>query len=313
MRSFINRYATRLGSLGFVTNSFVLIFSMLIVASSVFSQQDPQFSQNSFLKLPVNPGYAGMMGAFYATSVYRTQWVNFPGAPKTFLFCADAPLKLSNDSTGLARDGVGITFVDDRLGNFHFTNARASYSYHRPVGNVGLFGIGLEAGIIHLDSKAFDTIVPAFSGTTYDLGLGAYYHMTQCYVGFSVAHLPGNMEKMGASPFDYRVARHYYLMAGYTFFLSSRINAEPSVFVKSDAAVTTFDVNLKMIWNNFLWIGSSYRLQDAVVLMAGGTFQLFRASSLVRIGYAYDIGISDLRAYHDNTHEILISYSLKLK
>ena len=78
-----------------------------------FAQQDPQFTQNWMMKLPINPGYAGTTGALCATAAYRTQWVGFPGAPKTFFFSADMPVLAIHG-------GAGLTVMKDKLGNFNW-------------------------------------------------------------------------------------------------------------------------------------------------------------------------------------------------
>src|SRR3972149_4666992 len=106
-----------------------------------FSQQDPQFSQNMFIKLPINPGYAGTNGAICGTLAYRTQWVGFPGSPKTILLAVDAPVPMLHG-------GAGLTIVNDKLGNFGFMHVRGAYSFHKPLGQTGLLGIGLELGIL---------------------------------------------------------------------------------------------------------------------------------------------------------------------
>ena len=299
-----------------------ILFSLglSLTAMLAFAQQDPQFSQNMFIKLPINPGYAGTNGAICATAVYRTQWVGFPGAPKTLFFSVDAPVQILHG-------GVGLTIVNDQLGNFNFMHARAAYSYHHPVGATGLVGIGLEAGLLQSSVKnnwlapdgtnghtaAIDNAIPA-SGVakgTYDVGFGVYYRTEQLHVGISASHVPGNAEHLKESFFDYKAARHYYILAGYDFFLSSTLTLRPSVHVKSDASVTTFDANVNLLWNNMLWGGVSYRLQDAIVPMVGFAWNPTPKSTL-KIGYAYDLGTSDLKTHHNNTHEILLNYCIKL-
>lgn len=281
-----------------------------------FAQQDPQFTQNMFMKLPVNPGYAGTSGSLCATLAYRTQWVGFPGAPKTFFFSADMPMI---DLHG----GIGLTVMKDKLGNFNFTFARAAYSYHKPVGATGLLGIGLELGILQ-SSVAYKWLAPdgtdgnadmaipdqGVNKMTYDVGLGAYYRTDQLHVGFSMSHLPGKAESLKATEFNYQAARHYYVMAGYDFFLTSKITLRPSAHVKSDAAVTTFDLHCNVLYDNFIWGGLSYRLQDAIAPMVGLAWKP-NDKQTIKIGYSYDLGTSDLKAHHSNTHEILVNYCIK--
>lgn len=290
-------------------------FCFLIVVEGL-AQQDPQFSQNMFLKLPVNPGYAGTSGALCATAAYRTQWVGFPGAPKTILFSADMPV-------AALHGGAGLTVVSDKLGNFSFFHARGAYSYHKSIGATGLLGLGLELGMLQGSVKdnwlapdgtdgTADPSIPndAVKKTTYDLGFGAYYRTNQLFVGLSSSHLMGKGHKLTATDFNYQAARHYYVMAGYDFFLSSTLQLRPSVHVKSDAAVTTFDANINLLWNNMLWGGVSYRLQDALAPHIGFAWNPNQKSTL-KIGYAYDLGISDLKSHHNNTHEILMNYCIK--
>ena len=293
----------------------LLSIGLLFFFFQSYSQQDPQFSQNMFVKLPINPGYAGTSGAICATAVYRTQWMNFPGSPKTILFSADAPVQALHG-------GAGLTVVNDQLGNFNFIHARGAYSYHHPLGQTGLLGIGLEAGIMQAAVKdnwlapdgtdgTLDQAIPneKVSKLTYDLGMGAYYRTEQLYVGLSASHIPS--QKLSATEFNYKAARHYYIMAGYSFFLTSTLTLRPSVHVKSDAAVTTFDGNINLLWNNRIWGGVSYRLQDAAVPHIGFSWEPNQKSTL-KLGYAYDLGLSGLKSYHKNTHEVLVNYCIKI-
>lgn len=294
-----------------------IVLSLITVL--IFAQQDAQFSQNTLIKLPVNPGYAGTNGAFCATAVYRNQWMGFEGGgtPKTMLFSVDAPV------IGL-HGGLGLTVISDKIGNFVFTQARAAYSYHTQVGSTGLLGIGIEAGIFQGsvggkwltpsgDDGTLDVAIPneSLKKTTYDIGLGAYYRTEQLFFGVSAAHVPGKAQRLEAPEFNYQAARHYYVMAGYDFLLSSAIKLRPSVHVKSDAAVTTFDANINLLWNDMIWGGVSYRLRDAIIPMIGFAWSPSQKSTL-KVGYAYDIGASDLKNHHNDTHEILVNYCIKL-
>lgn len=295
----------------------LLSVSLSFLSVVVLAQQDPQFSQNYMMKLPVNPGYAGTTGPLCVTAAYRTQWVGFPGSPKTFFLSADK--KVVN-----LHGGIGLTIMKDKLGNFNFTHARFAYSYHKPVGQTGLLGVGLDLGILQASVEynwlapdgtngAADLAIPdaGVNKMTYDLGLGAYYRTDQLYVGFSMSHLPGKAESLKAPEFNYQAARHYYIMAGYDFFLTEKITLRPSAFVKSDAAVTTFDLHCNLLWDKFLWGGLSYRLQDAIVPSVGVAWKPNDKQTL-KVGYAYDLGTSDLKPHHSNTHEILVNWCIKM-
>lgn len=315
----------------------LLIFNMIkmrktltIIAFSItglvtFAQQDAQFSMNMFNRLSVNPAYAGMNKALCATLLYRQQWTSFPGAPKTAL--------LSVDYGTIAHGGLGLTVDQDALGFDKTLKAKLAYSFQLPVGP-GTLGIGLDAGMIQKSidatmtdgngNKGFlapdgtttaspgtDQAIPwsGTSATTYDVGFGLYYQTKQLYVGLSSLHLPEQqLTKKGTDVsndpynFNFKVARHYYVMAGYTFILGSTFDLRPSVLAKSDASSTQVDINLLAYWKKMVFIGASYRLSDALVGIVGLEW------SGIRFGYSYDMTTSAIKNYSHGSHEIMLGY-----
>src|SRR5882762_10603964 len=84
--------------------------------SLVYAQQRPIQSLYMFDPLLINPAYAGNQVQLSATAIYRNQWVNLDGAPKTFTATAHSGFKkkkvgvgfiLSNDQIGIHND-VGL-------------------------------------------------------------------------------------------------------------------------------------------------------------------------------------------------------------
>ena len=297
----------------------VLTLGLAASALVVFGQQDAQFTQYTHNKLTYNPGYAGMNGSICAVILYRSQWMQFPGAPQTGLLNIDAPVFQNSALHG----GAGLTVINDVLGNDHSLFARACYAYHLPIGAVGKLGIGLEAGMIQKSLKfnwippdGTNTITTDFSipdaGTsaiTYDLNFGLYYNTQKLYVGLSASHLP-QQELKKTQQFDFQNARHYFLIAGYTFDISSSLQLMPSVKVKSDAKSTIFDLGANVVWNNMVWGGVAYRMTDAVAAMAG--FMQNKDKYSWKIGVSYDITLSELKDYSSNTPEVMLGYCFKI-
>ncbi|MGZ5222184.1 MAG: PorP/SprF family type IX secretion system membrane protein, partial [Chitinophagaceae bacterium] len=217
--------------------------TLFITGLAAFAQQDAQFSMNMFNRLAVNPAYAGMNKALCGTLLYRQQWTAFPGSPKTGL--------LSVDFGEVLFGGVGLTIDQDQLGFDRTLKAKLAYSFHLPLGP-GSLGIGIDAGMIQKAltgnfiapdgttsaTPGTDMAIPwsGSSAITYDVGLGLYYTTRKMYVGLSSLHLPQQQLRDAASNFNfnYKVARHYYIMAGYTFDLGSKFDLTPSVLAKSD-------------------------------------------------------------------------------
>ena len=108
------------------------IFTTLTVAlaaftSVSFAQQDPQFTQFMHSKLIYNPGYAGTSEAICANVLYRQQWVNFPGAPKTGLVSFDMPI-------GSLPIAIGLNVMSDQIGFSKTLFARLALAYNRHIG-----------------------------------------------------------------------------------------------------------------------------------------------------------------------------------
>lgn len=294
---------------------------LLITGLASYAQQDAQFSMNMFNRLAVNPAYAGMNKALCGTLLYRQQWTAFPGAPKTGL--------LSVDFGEVLYGGVGLTIDQDQLGFDRTLKAKLAYSFHLPLGP-GSLGIGLDAGMINKSlsgnfidpsgntssSPGTDMAIPwsGTSATTYDVGLGLYYTTNRLYVGISSMHLPQQqLSQTGAGyDFNYKVARHYYVMAGYTFQLGNQFDLTPSVLTKSDASATQLDLNLIAKWNKMIFGGFSYRLSDAMVGIIG-LEKSFTPKLTAKFGYSYDITTSTIKNHSSGSHEIMLGFCYKIK
>lgn len=284
----------------------ILTFLSLLTVSVGFAQQDPQFSQNMFNRLSINPAYAGSNGAYCGTLMYRDQWDKFPGAPKTVMFSADAQVLPIHG-------GVGINVLSDQLGNEKTLIANLSYAYRMNLG-IGFLSLGLQAGILQ---KSFidkfnplqpgDVAIPnpGVSALVPDFTFGAFYNTSKLYFGISSTHLAAPSLSYGDANIKLDLARHYYVMAGYDYELKPEFTLKPSMLIKSDANQVQLDLNLNLLWNNFVWGGVSYRLQDAVVAMVGVEW------NSIKFGYAFDVTTSNLKDYSQGTHEIMLGYCYK--
>lgn len=292
---------------------------LVAIGFAAYAQQDAQFSQNFFTRLNTNPAYAGMDQAYCASLVYRNQWVNFPGNPTTFIFNGDAYLP----SIG---GGLGLTAYEDKLGFENTLEVKLSYSYHLIVGP-GVLGIGPSVGFFQkslsgpwappdgMGTSTTDPLIPVNgnTATTYDIGLGLYYATPQgLYVGLSTSHLPQQTIASNYKSYAYDVARHYFVMAGYTYNASATWDIIPDLYVESDASSTQFQLNVRAQYNKLIWLGVGYRMNDAFVALLGLNYGLKNGSNL-KFGYSYDFTTSDIHSYSSGSHEIALQYCFKPK
>ena len=299
---------------------FSFLYLLIIVKLAAFSQQDPQFTNNMFYKLGVNPGFAGAEGTISGIILNRYQWVGFEGAPKTLIFSADAAINAFG-SPG----GIGLNIVSDELGFEKNTQINVNYAYSKTL-VIGKLGIGLSLGLYNKSingewevpednlgiytQPSSDPAIPQgeVSQMAIDAGLGLYLSSNQYFLGASVTHINQASIKFSdlASTF---LVRHYYLMGGYNIKLSDPLfELRPSFLLKSDLASWQLDLNTNIVFNERFWGGITYRVQDAIALLMG-----MEMENGLRFGYSFDLVTSALSRYGYGSHEIFVSYSLDLE
>jgi type IX secretion system PorP/SprF family membrane protein len=296
-------------------SKFICIAMLLLSVSSAFSQQLPQFTQYMFNTISINPAYAGSRETLSIVGLHRSQWVGLEGGPETQTLSAHAPLR--NEKMGL-----GISFVNDKLGYENFTYLYADYSYTIKVSESTKLAFGAKAGLTHynLDEELLnDPFVvddPFFNDVSNrwspNVGAGLYLHSQQWYVGLSAPRiLNTDYNKGREGTLDYIALERisYYLTGGYVFNLSETTKLKPSVLLKAtNGAPLSFDISANFLFNETFWIGGGYRVDQNTAAI--GAIADFQISKQLRIGYAYEYPISDLRAYTSGTHEILLMFEV---
>lgn len=266
-------------------------------------------SQYMFNGLFLNPAYAGSHQYFSSSLLHRTQWVSFPGAPKTSLVAIDGLIPKKDNM------GVGLIVAHDRIGATEQTDVYANYAYQLRL-KKGKLAFGLKAGVSNYIFKSsgvtvWDANDEVFTGRRSawlpKFGFGTYYFCDNWYAGISI---PTLMAYDANHDFSFDVNkgsflnRHYYVYGGYVFKLNEKFKLKPSTLVKYlPAAPVEADINLNLLYNDQFWIGASYRSMDAVVLMVE-----YQTNTRFRVGYAFDFTTSKIRNYSTGTHEIMIGY-----
>jgi type IX secretion system PorP/SprF family membrane protein len=289
---------------------------LVLIMQPVFSQQDPLSSHYMFNTMSYNPGVAGTSGMICATALNRQQWIGFKGAPSTTVFNVSAPVSLFK-----IKSGVGLLIESDNIGFDKDINLSAVYTYLMDLGS-GKLGIGINLGMLNKTltptwqipsgdahtPPSGDPLIPENkeSFVAFDAGLGLYFKAEKYYAALSVTHL--NQPKIKFTKGTPYISRHYYLTAGYTLQLPNpSLELIPSVFAFSDGKVTQVAVTSLVRYNKKVWGGVSYRAGDALTGMVG--VELYNG---IRLGYAYDFTISDIRKNSSGSHEFMVNYCFDL-
>jgi len=289
---------------------------LLLMTTSMFAQQDALFSQYMFNKLAVNPGYAGSRELLSADLIYRYQWVNIEGAPKTVSASIHSPL----NNPHLA---LGFNLSNDKIGPLSNTSAMATFAY-RIIFPKSKLSFGIQAGVKSSDVlwnefKAYDDNEPFLDmanpiakKVVPDANFGVYYYSDKFYAGISSRQLLQNQsllvkDSTGNTQFT-KLTTHFYGMTGAAFPLGDNVVFRPSLLAKFvNNAPPQLDLNASFLFANTLWLGVSYRTEKAISLITE-----INIAQNFRIGYSYDIWINELQAYNKGSHEIRLSFDINV-
>lgn len=283
---------------------------MIASVAQLSAQQLPHYSNYMLNDYPMNPAVGGSHPYFEGMSNNRYQWVGITDAPRTYMLSVNGPTKSLNV-------GLGGMLFTDIVGPTRRTGFYLSYAYHLKLTPKIKLSLGLSAGLLQfmVDGSKItlhdphDNVISGGVETAYipDFGAGVYAYSTdhKWYVGASVPQIFENKIKF----FDYtttglsKLATHYYVTAGYKFDLGESFKIEPSTCVKFvQPAPVQFDLGLRAIYKDKIWIGGAYRHLDAISAMVGFVMQ-----ENITFAYSYDFATTDIKKYSTGTHELMIA------
>ena len=292
-----------------------IVWLLLLFCGVANAQQDPQFNQYFFNPLSVNPAYAGSRGGLSAVALHRSQWVGFEGAPTTQAFAVHAP---SRDK----KTGYGLQFMNDQIGPKNTISVSGIYAYKIQLLR-GQLGFGLRASLynyifdwseINFEDQAATRT--ALNGTetylTPSFDFGVYYSDKKNYVGLELTHL--NEGKLGIQTDNVNLSSasqqraQAIIVAGRAFVLNDKFTFKPSVLIKTANNQPAFvDLNGSVLLNKKIWLGLAYRRGYGAAFITEYNF-----SKAFRIGYSFDMSLTELSRANGGSHEIFLGYDLNL-
>lgn len=290
--------------------SLITILLLLVATFSVYSQQDPHYTQYMYNMNVLNPAYAGSRGTLSIGALYRTQWVGLDGAPKTATLAVHAPLGKNLSA--------GFSAISDKIGPVQEQNIYADISYTLTTSEEGRLAFGLKGGVTLQDIGLVSLILPQdpndplyednVNNIYPNFGAGVFYYTDKFYVGLSAPNLLETLhfEKENGTITKASEKMHYFLTSGYVFQLSETLKFKPSVMAKAvSGAPLSVDVSANFLMNERLELGASYRMGDSVSALVN-----FGFTPDLRIGFAYDYTTTNLGNYNDGTYEVFLLWDI---
>ncbi|GEO08146.1 PorP/SprF family type IX secretion system membrane protein [Segetibacter aerophilus] len=309
-----------------------------------YAQQLPHYTQYVLNNFILNPAVAGIENYTDVKISHRHQWVGIDGAPVTTYLTIHGPIKKSDyareTATGFRAEGenprgkaywqnyekadphagIGLTILNDRTGPLNRFSAYGTYAYHIGISSKTSLSAGISAGIknttLNAGKLSFDVPVdPAVAGSGYlnrltpDMNAGIWLYSADYFAGLSAQNIIPSKIKFSEDTVKLAGGRqipHMFLTAGYRFFVNDDVSFLPSALIKYVTSTpVSFDVNAKLQYRDFLWVGASMRYKDSWAAMAG-----LNISNAINIGYSYDITTSQLNTVSRGSHEIVVGFLL---
>ena len=300
-----------------VKKKIICTLVLLLSVGTMLSQQEAMYTHYMYNTLGVNPGYAGSREALTVTALNRTQWVSFPGAPRTQTMTIHGPV--FQDKLGL-----GLSVINDALGPVNSTSVYGDVSYRLTLDRNSTLAIGLKGGVNYFRGDFAGILLEDDTDNVFqtneaskarpNFGLGFYYHRERFYLGLSSPGLLENSFKSttlsGTERSFFDQSRHYYLIAGSVFDLSRDLLIKPTGLVKmTGGAPIELDLTGTLIYRDRFNIGLMYRTADAIGLLLG-----MNLNDQLYVGYSYDWSFTNkTMKYNGGSHEVMLRYDFVFK
>ena len=234
--------------------------------------------------------------------------------------------------------GAGLSIIDYKIGYTKSTAFMANLNYRKQFqGGFNEVAIGLGIGGTQwgwVDPKfqakdAFDSNIPDGDGNEMklDLNFGLMYKQQQIgvssfknfYAGFSMTNINQAQYSVSVLTKDGQTRSlnmsyvpHYYTIVGSDIDMGN-FTLEPAFLVKYGLLQGSYkpqvDLNMTALFANTFRGGLAYRQwanSDAVSVLLG--YQ----KDNIKIGYSYDITLSNIQKVSNGTHEIFVRYCIPI-
>ncbi len=252
-------------------------------------QGDPIYTQLHINPYLVNPAVAGSNQQIELRLIYRQQWGNFPGVPRTFSGSVHGNINSKN--------ALGIMFTNDQVGVSERTDIQVSYAFHIPMNIDETTFLSLGAGLkylqfnietqrLYLQNRNDPTFANAAENqTAMDLVFGAFLYGEEFYAGIATPNLiRTGINVAGNDEILTRLYRHMYAMGAYRFRFEE-VGIEPSILIRyAERQPLQIEGNIRTYMvEDRVMLGIGYRSGWLLSLMIG-----IKTPNNIHIFYAAD-------------------------
>jgi type IX secretion system PorP/SprF family membrane protein len=293
---------------------FLFCFFFIRIAQITYGQ-DPHFSQFYSNPIYLNPAFAGTADGNRVVINHRQQWAK-PNCFVTSAFSIDGKFDRS-------QSGWGLQVLQDNQvsGTLTQMSVNAVLAHRIKLTKTEFLGFGLKFGayqkridwskltfedqlddrhgIVNPTNERFgkDNIING------DVSAGILYYSKNLFGGLAANHMNRPHEDFTINS-ESRLAIKYtahigailpFNVPGKEHFLS------PNIILEKQGSFHYVNLGL-YFGTEIITLGGYYRVNDAIIGIFGINYNDFK------MGYSYDVRVSNLSAGSNNTHELSIAY-----
>lgn len=311
-----------------------LLAILILFSVSQGRAQDVHFSQFGSAPLLLNPALTGLSNCTYRAALnYRNQWSSIVGPSSYQTYAGSFDIGLFRESFHYSMLGLGLMLFNDVSGDGALSNLTmmGSLAYHQNMAGRGdhYISFGLQAGMVQkkvdYDNLVFESMIGQ-NGVDPNLPSGEYGDDRLNYFDMNAGV---NWRSRFSNVFSMQLGAAYHhlgepsesfynavdnkINARYTAYGSFKIGFDKLVIIpsglwleqaeQSNQEITVganFGIPMEQ-GSSFIYLGTYYRLDDAVIPSLGFDY------NNIQFGLSYDINISDLSAVSGNKGGIELS------
>jgi type IX secretion system PorP/SprF family membrane protein len=292
--------------------------------------QDPLFSQFYANPIYTNPAFAGSSGNIRTCLIARDQYSALRNNYRSAAVSVDAQINALNG-------GLGTMATMDVSGDGFLTTTTFSavYAYSVALSRKVTMRAGIQASyyqrVYDFNQFKFGDQIDDQLGFVFptaenrgseriklpNFGTGILLYSNKLYGGFAVHNITEPNQSFynkTSSNEEFKLPRRYTVHAGANIYLTKARYEEQNVILSPNILYLqqrNFNqLNLgfyvkKQALTAGLWYRQTSKNGDAVIMMVGVKLPKFR------IGYSYDITISDARTATQGSHELSMAFEIK--
>ena len=289
-----------------------LFFLLFLVASFVGLSQQPlvynQFFMNPYV---YNPAYAGVEGHSVLFLMYKNQYSNIDGAPRTYHANFHVPLK-----GGIA---FGASAHNESHGVLNTISGKVTGGYLLSIDREHFirFGLSIGAGNNSINVSEFDSPNdPAFTdivnNSSFLVGdFGLTYHFDHFNVGFAMPSLFGYQvfTENSFSPITIKAHENVLFKMNYRGHISDNLAFEPHIIYRYNKVLPDqYEGTLIVHLAHIIWLGGTYRQDAGIIGLLGA-----KIKESLAIGVAYEVGNFNYTNQLGPSYEVHVGYHIGAK